>query len=43
MQTMGDQGMGVFIEHGDILFYVCFPLPVGEGLMASGRRDFPSP
>ena len=32
MQTMGDQGMGMFVEHGDILFYVCFlPLPVGEG------------
>ena len=31
MQTVGDQGMGVFVEHGDILFYLFSPSPCGRG------------
>ena len=44
MQAVGDQGMGVFIEHGDILLYCFLPLPVGEG-RGEGIRPlrFPSP
>ncbi|MNP29139.1 hypothetical protein D3C76_1221490 [compost metagenome] len=37
MQAMRNQSMGMFIEHGGILFYVCFlPLPEGEGIGRSG-------
>ncbi|SAG98058.1 Uncharacterised protein [Enterobacter cloacae] len=30
MQTVGDQGMGVFVEHGDILFLFVFSLSLWE-------------
>ncbi len=30
MQAVGDQGMGVFVEHGDILFLFVFSLSHGE-------------